>query len=231
MHLGVDSPLSMGQVIATTVRLYGRRPVTYVAIGALSSAPQLLISVAPLAVTIVVVALAFVAALAVTAALAEGEPLATLPRRLLPVAPVVAALALAVGVPYALPNWFAIFALIQVIWLSLVGTSVPAAVLDDREGPVLVRVVNALRRSSAYSVNGLLHALAVVFALLVITGLFTAMVGVALNSFGDQTATAAFFVARSVMVPLLYLGLAVLYADQCARHHEPGTAPSARAFP
>ena len=29
---------------------------------------------------------------------------------------------------------------------------------------------------------------------------------------------------------VFYLGLAVLYADQWARHHEPGTASSARAF-
>lgn len=220
----------MGEVIATSVRLYGRRPVVYVAIGAASSAPQLLLSVAPLAVTIVVSAFAFVVALALTTVLADDEPVRTLPQRLLPVAPVVLPLTLAVGVPYALPNWYAIFALIQVIWLSLIGTSVPAAVLDDRDGPVLLRIIGALRRSSVFSVNGLMHALAVVFALLVITGLFTALVGVALNSFGDQTATAAFFVARSVMIPLLYLGLAVLYADQWARHHEPGTASNARAF-
>lgn len=220
----------MGEVIATAVRLYGRRPVAYVAIGALSVAPQLLLSVAPLAVTIVVVGLAFVVALAVTTVLADDEPLRTVPQRLLPSVPVVLALGLAVGVPYALPSWYAIFMLIAVIWLSLIGTAVPAAVLDDPDGPVLVRIVTALRRSSTFSVNGLMHALAVVFALLVITGLFTALVGVALNSFGDQTATAAFFVARAVMIPLLYLGLAVLYADQWARHHEPGTASNARAF-
>ena len=220
----------MGEVIASAVQLYGRRPVAYVAIGAASAAPQLLLSVAPLPVAIVVVAFAFVIAVAVTTVLADDEPVRTLPHRLLPVAPVVLPLGLAVGVPFALPNWYAIFALIQVIWLSLIGTAVPAAVLDDREGPVLARVITALRQSSVYSVNGLMHALAVVFALLVITGLFTALVGMALNSFGDQTATAGFFIARAVTLPVLYLGLAVLYADQWARHHEPEAASSARAF-
>ena len=97
------------------------------------------------------------------------------------------------------------------IWLALFSLGVPAALVEGT-GPWA-----SLKRSLTLSLADFVHALgsAAAFFLLVFFGQIGARI--ALHVGGDISARSAVVVADLAFVPVLFLGLAMLYFDQAAR--------------
>ena len=211
---------TVGQLVAETIRLYGRRFLPALPLGLPLALSDLLSSGGPTLQRIVVL-LAFSpffsAAFTWAAALAAGKRLP--PRRF--------ALAVALGslvfVPAAL--LFPWFALAAVAWLALAGLAVPVLVFEDVTPGAALRRAFGLARADYVHAVGSLATLVVVF---VLTRLALAFL---LRSQADNTIRAAIFLADVVVSPLLYLGAALLYVDQAARQRlklETRPAPRAR---
>lgn len=220
--LEVDHALGAGEVLATAFREYGRRPLTYVAIGTVEALAGLATysgSGIPLAAGLAIVALAFVFCFAVTVAVTGGWSREESIARLRNGAGVLVLLAVIVGLPATLGRVDALFTLIAILWLSIVGFSIPIVIREQRgSDPVTMRgMTTALRRSVAFSQVAFLHAIGVVLILYLVTVLITSILAVALGSFGDQSELAAFVIARAVLVPILFIGMTVLYLDQRER--------------
>jgi hypothetical protein len=118
-----------------------------------------------------------------------------------------------VGVVVALP-WalLATFALVPgVLWLGLVGLSVPAAVVER------LPVWRSLARGFELARTDLLHALGSIATLQLVIFLTQILLFVLLNSASDQATAISGFLASLVLLPLLFLGNAILYGDQSAR--------------
>ena len=233
-RLEVDESLSAGEVLATTFREYGRRPITYVAIGTVEALAGLAThsgSGIPLAVGLLIVATAFIACFAVTTAVASGWSKETAIERIRNGAPALLGLVLIVGVPATLGRVDALFTLLAILWLAISAFAVPIVICEQREGrPVaLTGVLTALKRSLNLSQAGFLHALVVIFILYVVTVLITSVLAAALGSFGDQGEFAAFVISRAVLVPIVFVGLTVLYLDQRQRLGIDSVAAQGRA--
>lgn len=219
-RLEVDHPLGAGEVVATTIREYGRRPLTYVAIGALEALAGLTTysgAGIPLAVGLVIVAFAFVLCFALTTVVSGGWSQAESIARLKNAGGVLILLAVIVGLPATLGRVDAIFTLVAILWLSIVGFSIPIVIREQTESVTLRGMMGALRRSVVFSQAAFLHAIGVVFILYLVTVLITSLLAAALGSFGDQGELAAFVIARAVLVPILFIGMTVLYLDQRGR--------------
>ena len=221
-RLEVSEPLGAAEVLASAFREYGRRPVTYVAIGAVEALAGLTTysgSGIPLIVGVLIVGAAFIACFAATVTVSSGWSRADSMGRLRNAAVAFVGLALIVGLPATLGRIDAIFTLLAIIWLSLTSFAVPIVVLEQRKGKRvgLYSMLVALKRSLAMSQIAFLHALVVVLILYVVTVLITSLLAGALGNFGDQTELAAFVISRAVLVPIVFIGLTVLYLDQRTR--------------
>lgn len=206
---------TVGQLVAETLKLYGRHVWLALAIGL---APAVLDLVAteltrrealvfvPLAGGPVLTA-AFVAA---SVAALDAKP----GRRAL----VTAFLA---GVVIFLPFPFlaSVFILPGLVWFAFVGLAVPAAVAEGTGFGA------SLRRGIELGRADFVHALGSLAALAIIVFLTRAMLFILLKGFGESTERAASFLADLVVSPLLFLGAGLLYLDQAARV---GSAPRAR---
>ena len=126
--------------------------------------------------------------------------------------------ALGVGTLVFLPAalLFAWFALAGVLWLALLGLSVPAAMVEGASFSGSLRRGLALGRADYVHAAGSLATLVVLFVL--------ARLGLALllESQADNTVRVAIFLADAVLGPLLFLGSALLYVDQDARLRSSG---------
>jgi hypothetical protein len=197
---------TVGQVVAETIRLYGRKlwpglllgiPVAIehqLAIGrSLESRALLLVAFAP--------AFALVAALA-AAASAEARPSRGAVLR-----------ATLVGTLLFLPAaaLFPWFILASVAWLALVGLAVPVAVLEG--AGLRAAVVRGLRLGRVDYV----HAVGSLAALFVVFVLVRMLLVQLLHAQADHTVRVAAFLADTFLSPLLFFGAALLYVDQEAR--------------
>jgi hypothetical protein len=198
---------TVGQLVAETLRLYGRRVWVSLAIGlppaALNivaaglSRSQLLV-VLPL-VGSVLATLSYLAAIwVVTGVPARGRPALT---------------AFVVGVIVFVPFPFLVvlYVLPGLAWLALVGLSVPAA-LVERLG-----VKDALARGVRLGRADYIHALGSLATLAIVVAATQFLAALLLQDFADNTARAAGFIAGVVISPILFLGAALLYQDQVAR--------------
>jgi hypothetical protein len=198
---------TVGQLVAETLRLYGRRvwaslaiglpPAALSIVGATLSRGELLV-VLPIAGALLATA-SYVAAIAV----AHDVPLRE--RR--------TAIAYLVGVLVFLPFPFlaVLYVLPGLAWLALFGLSVPAAMVEG------LGVRAAFSRGLQLARADYIHALGglATLAIVVITTQFLA--ALLLQDFADNTARAAGFIAGVVISPILFLGAALLYEDQAAR--------------
>jgi hypothetical protein len=110
------------------------------------------------------------------------------------------------------------FALAAVLWLALVGLSVPVAMIEGASPTA------SLRRGLELGRAGFLHAagsLATLVLLFVLTRFGLALL---LESQTDETVRTAIFLSDTVLAPLLFLGGALLYVDQEARLRSRGEA-------
>jgi hypothetical protein len=205
---------TVGQLVAESIRLYGRHFLRALPLGiGVAAINQLTIGVNRLVVggVLLVAAPAFSAAYAYACHLEPGQPVA---RRSWLIAIAAGSL---VFVPAAL--LFPWFALAAVLWLALVGLAVPAAM---REGTSFTA---SLRRGFALGRVDYVHAAGSLATLVILFFLMRIGLALVLESQADNTVRTAIFLSDVVLAPLLFLGGAILYVDQEARLRLRGDRP------
>jgi hypothetical protein len=198
---------TVGQLVAETIRLYGRRFWRALALGLVPGALALggtfldrreqfeLVA----AGGAVLVSLCFVLA----CTLLVDRPVG---RRAFATAWVAAFL---IWIP--VPFLTILFVLPALAWLALIGMAVPAALIEG------VPFRRALGRGLALGRADYVHALGSLAALVIVVFLTQSMLWLLLRQGSDQAARVAVFLANLVVSPLLFLGAALLYYDQAAR--------------
>jgi len=197
---------TVGQLVAETLRLYGRNFVLVLPLGLIVAAANQLALDQSRDTRIGVLAAfapAFTLAYAAASVLAVGRraPLRSW------------GVAFAAGVVVFLPAalLFPWFALAAVAWLGLLGLVVPVAVA---EGTTLRQT---FPRALALGRADYVHALGSLATLVIIFALTRLALGQLLQSQADNTIRAALFLSDLVISPILFLGAAMLYLDQAAR--------------
>lgn len=198
---------TVGQLVAESVRLYGRSVWWSLAIGLPPAAVSIAVASMPR-----VLGFAFFAsagAVLLTASYIGGVVLAHAPaldtRRVLT--------AFAAGVLVFLP--FSVLVYLYVLpglaWLALFGLAVPAALVEG------LGLRAAFGRGLRLGRADYIHALGGLCALAIVVVASLFLTAVALQNFADNTARVAAFLAGVVVSPILFLGAAILYEDQRAR--------------
>jgi len=195
---------TVGQLVAESLRLYGRRFWPSLALGVPPAILNLLARVLDDTLLLVVVPIAGGVLLSLSyvgaVALASEQPLAV-------------ARAIAGGVLVFLPFPFftAFFILPGLVWLAAFGLVVPVLALE-RIGFWL-----AFLRAYKLARADFVHTLGSLATLAILVFLTQSMLFFLLRGTSDQTLDIASFVAALVVSPLLFLGTALLYFDQAAR--------------
>jgi hypothetical protein len=195
---------TVGQLVAESLRLYGRRFWPSLALGVPPAILNLLARVLDDTLLLVVVPVAGGLLLSLSyvgaVALASEQPVAV-------------ARAIAGGVLVFLPFPFftAFFILPGLVWLAAFGLVVPVLALE-RIGFWL-----AFLRAYKLARADFVHALGSLATLAILVFLTQSMLFFLLRGTSDQTLDIASFVAALVVSPLLFLGSALLYFDQAAR--------------
>jgi hypothetical protein len=200
---------TVGQVIAESLRLYGRRFWASLGLGVPPALFTLGLDVLEDGTRVVfgfVAGPPLLAASLVGAVLLAGEP-----RRGSVVAAFVAALPAFVVFAAARLFLFAGSYLLAVLWFALLGLAASAVLVEGRGVP------GAWRRSLRLARADLVHAVGTVAALAVIIGICLFLLFFLLTGFGEQGGRAAALIAVLVAGPLFFLGTALLYFDQEAR--------------
>jgi hypothetical protein len=109
------------------------------------------------------------------------------------------------------PALRALFILPGIAWFAFIGLAVPAA-LVERLG-----FRAALVRGRELGAADYVHSLGSLATLVLVVGIAEITLTALLHSQGDASSRAALFLADLVLTPLLFLGGALLYADQAAR--------------
>ena len=134
------------------------------------------------------------------------------------------AVALIAGVLAFLPVPLLVLAFIlpAVAWLALVGLVVPVIVIERRG------LVDGFRRAIELARAGYIHALGSLATLVIVVFLTQSVLFFLLRGAGEQTVRIAALLANLIVSPVLFLGAALLYFDQVARHDERRARPRPR---
>lgn len=197
---------TVGQLIAETVRLYGRRFWASLPLGVpLAVADQLAVRASRLVAIAVLIVFASAFSAAYAAAVGIVADAQFRPRDW--------ARAIALGTLVFVPAALVLpwFALLGFAWLALFGLAVPVTLLE--KGSSRQALARALRLARADYV----HALGGLAALVLVYFLTRVALAFVLRDQGDQTERIALFLADLVLSPMLYIGAALLYTDQSAR--------------
>jgi hypothetical protein len=199
---------TVGQLVAESIRLYGRHfwpslalGVGPAAIGVIATAVDgplrfaLVLALGPL-----LFSLSYVGAV-VIAAEANGSLQAAI------VAGVVAFLPIAVARVVVFPGIY----IVVLAWFALIGLAVPAVLVEE------LPLRRAFRRGFALGRADFVHALGSLATLVIAIFLTGLVLFFLIQSFGDQALRVAAFLAGLVLAPLFFLGAALLYVDQAAR--------------
>jgi hypothetical protein len=198
---------TVGQLVAESIRLYGRR-----------FWPALALGIGPAVVTVASYEVGWRPALAAVVAgylvlmTASYIGAVVLVSGLRPSKGTVAS-AFAVGVSILVPAVVLSLGLglLALVWLAFVGLAVPATLIE-RLGPAA-----ALRRGTALGRADYVHALGSLCALGLIALLTQVLLFTLLHGASAQGVAVAGFLASLVISPVLFLGGALLYFDQEAR--------------
>lgn len=197
---------TVGQLVAESLRLYGRRVWPSLSLGlAVAIVNQVSAGRSTLTQTLVLAAAAPLMAAAYTGASAlVGEA---------SLEPAVAAKAILVGAVVFVPAAFLslVYVFPAVAWLALVGLVVPVLVIER------LPVRAALRRAVALARADYVHAFGSLATLVLLFGLVKLTLVLLLRDLGDSGERVALGLADLVVSPLLFLGGALLYVDQAAR--------------
>jgi hypothetical protein len=195
---------TVGQLVAESLRLYGRRFWPSLALGVPPAILNLLARVLDDTLLLVVVPIAGGVLLSLSyvgaVALASEQSLA-----------VMRAIAGGVLVFLPFPFFTAFFILPGLVWLAAFGLVVPVLALE-RIGFWL-----AFLRAYKLARADFVHTLGSLATLAILVFLTQSMLFFLLRGTSDQTLDIASFVAALVVSPLLFLGTALLYFDQEAR--------------
>jgi hypothetical protein len=115
---------------------------------------------------------------------------------------------------FPVPALLLIFILPAVAWLALVGLVVPVVLAEE------LGLRAAFRRALELARADYVHALGSLATLVIVYFLTRTMLVLLLRNTSDQTERVAVFLGDLVLAPLLFLGGALLYFDQVARHDE-----------
>lgn len=211
---------TVGQLVAETIRLYGRRfwasllvgvgPAALGVLGARLDGRTALVVSATLGA--VVLAAAYLLAIRIVAAESGKWHSATSTSG--PAGePVPWATALVAGTLVFAPFALLVQALVfpGVIWLALVALTVPAIVVER------LGLVGGFRRGLRLARADFLHALGGLAALWLVVFLTQSVLAFVLRGQADQTLQTAVLLASLVVSPVFFLGAALLYDDQAAR--------------
>lgn len=197
---------TVGQLVAESLRLYGRRVWPSLSLGlAVAIVNQVSAGRSTLTQTLVLAAAAPLMAAAYTGASAlVGE---------VSLEAAVAAKAVLVGAVVFVPAAFLslLYVFPAVAWLALVGLVVPVLVIER------LPVRAALRRAAALARADYVHAFGSLATLVLLFGLVKLTLVLLLRDLGDSGERVALGLADLVVSPLLFLGGALLYVDQAAR--------------
>jgi hypothetical protein len=197
---------TVGQLVAEAIRLYGRRFFPSLALGIGPAALNALVRIVDNATLVLIPTVGGVvlAACFVGACLIAGEPRGNL----------WAALAAGALVFVPFPFLAAIFVLPGLVWLAFVGLVVPVLVYER------IGFRAAFTRATRLARADFVHVLGSLATLAIIVFLTQTMLFFLLRGTGEQTLDLASFLASLIVSPLLFLGAALLYFDQSARHNQ-----------
>jgi hypothetical protein len=198
---------TVGQLVAESIRLYGRRFWLALPLGA--SVAVLEQGLLEFGNEVRFLLLATVGGVLLSASYAGASALAAdvrLTRRLFLLAIVAGAVAF---VPF--PFLVLGFILPGLAWLAFVGLVVPVTVIER------LPFRAAFRRATELARADYVHALGSLATLLILYVLTRLVLVLLLRGSGDQTERIAILLADLVISPLLFLGAALLYFDQAAR--------------
>ena len=204
---------TVGQLVAESLRLYGRRfwpclalGLAVAAINQVSAGRSTLVQVVVLAGGAPLMAAAYTGASAIVG---NVRPAAATVAKAIAVGSLVFVPAAFLSLVYVLP---------AVAWLALVGLVVPVLVIER------LPIAAAFRRTIRLARADYLHALASLATLVILFGVVKLMLVLLLKDLGDSGERAALGLGDVVVSPLLFLGGALLYVDQAARvRSEPET--------
>ena len=198
---------TVGQLVAETLKLYGRR-----------FWPSLALGLGPAATAVGVTFipgwwdLAFVltgGALLMTASYVGGVLVASGAR------PARGAVAIAFVVGYLIflpvPFLYSVVILPAVVWLGFLGLAVPAALLERRG------LIDSVRRGFALARADPVHAVGSLATLVIVSFLTATVLFVLLRGGSKIALSSAAFVSLVFISPILFLGSGLLYFDQAAR--------------
>jgi hypothetical protein len=197
----------VGQLVAESIRLYGRRFWRALPLGA--SVAVLEQGLLELGNEVRFLLLATVGGVLLSASYAGASALAANTRLTKRSALVAIAAGAIVFVPF--PFLVLGFILPGLAWLAFVGLVVPVAVIERLGFRATFGRATELARADYVHALGSLATLVIVY---VLTRLVLVLL---LRGSGDQTERIAIFLADLVISPLLFLGAALLYFDQAAR--------------
>jgi hypothetical protein len=199
---------TVGQLVAESIRLYGRH-----------FWPSLALGVGPAAIGVIATALDGSARLALVVVLGPilfslsylgAVVIAAEANGSLPVAflvGVVAFLPIAIARVVVFPGIY----IVVLVWFAVVGLAVPAVLVEE------LPLRRAFRRGWTLGRADFVHALGSLATLVIAIFLSGLVLFFLIQSFGDQALRVAAFLAGLVLAPLFFLGAALLYADQAAR--------------
>jgi hypothetical protein len=203
-----------GQVVAESIRLYGRRFWATLPLGLpIALLTQVSANRTLTAQTLILWAATPLLTAAYLRAVVIASP-GTLPRRDL-----VRAFAVGLLVFVPVPALLRFYVLPALAWLALFGLAVPATAhegLGFRE---------ALARARRLAAADYVHALGSLCALAIVYFVTRVMLLLLLHGQADAALRTAAFLADMVISPLIFLGAALLYFDQAARVVDSGSRP------
>jgi hypothetical protein len=198
---------TVGQLVAESIRLYGRRFWLALPLGA--SVAVLEQALLEFGNEVRFLLLATVGGVLLSASYAGASALAADTRLTKRSALVAIAAGAVVFVPF--PFLVLGFILPGLAWLAFVGLVVPVAVIERLGFRATFGRATDLARADYVHALGSLATLVILY---VLTRLVLVLL---LRDTGDQTERIAIFLADLVISPLLFLGAALLYFDQAAR--------------
>lgn len=198
---------TVGQLVAETLRFYGRRFWATVALGVPPSvlavvATQLdrwqALGFVAVAGSIVMTGCFLAAAIVVSGARPDAHTLITA---------AIVGVAIYIPVPFLAP----LFVLPALAWLALVGLAVPATIIER------LSLREALARGLALGRADYVHALGGLATLVILVYLTGQVMALAIRGWSGQAVSIAAFLASLLISPVLFVGPVLLYYDQEAR--------------
>jgi hypothetical protein len=215
----VDRPLTLGELLAEAVRLYGQRFWAAIALGIPTGVAFVAGLATPTALDVVLVAIALTGSYAAAARITVGDPFWEAWAQTALRIPILAVLALVVAVPFAIALTQLYLLIPAVAWLGVTGFSIPIAMIeqDPEAQNWFQRLGFTLSRSLSLARAEILHAVGVVAGLLIVELVIGIVLASALVGFADNGRVIAIAITQVVLAPLFFLGLSLLYFEQRAR--------------